>query len=298
VRFMDNFENFLPIIIPGLLIFLGCFLTAISQRRLEKKKRLSDYVQALKKILPNEQFTIVVWLPFFVISDEEADDVVFRTERTIDWAAKNLRAAFFKKDPPWTCIWLFKDQESYKTCMEKWHGKRRHLPGGFFSENSNAMVMDISLGNGVIVHEMVHAFMRANFPKCPTWFEEGLASLYNRCNEESGEICGHPDDYLKELQRTFCDQNNLPLAKLLAMSFKEFHIKVNEWRNYSLARHLCYYLQQEGLLKLFYHDFHENHHNDPTGFKTLKRVVGYEDMQQFQKDWEKFVIESPTPEPI
>jgi len=28
-----------------------------------------------------------------------------------------------------------------------------------------------------LVHEIVHPFMRANFPECPAWFNEGLASL-------------------------------------------------------------------------------------------------------------------------
>ena len=32
----------------------------------------------------------------------------------------------------------------------------------------------------VLVHEMVHPFMDADFPACPAWFNEGLASLYEQ----------------------------------------------------------------------------------------------------------------------
>jgi hypothetical protein len=29
---------------------------------------------------------------------------------------------------------------------------------------------------------------------------------------------------------------------------------------------------------------------DPTGYKTLQRVLGTNDMKKFQKDWEKFIL--------
>ena len=40
------------------------------------------------------------------------------------------------------------------------------------------VVLGTSTGGGTLVHEIVHPFMRANFPNCPSWFDEGLASLY------------------------------------------------------------------------------------------------------------------------
>lgn len=283
---------------PLIFIVLIILFLVIAEWQLQKKKRLVAYVEDLKSILPNDQFTIVAWLPFFVISDEEADDVMFRTKHTIDWAAKKLKEAFFRKDPDLTCIWLFKDQESYKTCMEKWHGKTRYLPGGFFAENNNSMAMNISLGNGVVVHEMAHAYMYANFRKCPPWFHEGLASLYIRCNEESGEIRGHPDESLVEIQRSIHGKNVLPFDMLFAMRKNEFYLEWFKRCNYVQAQYICYYLQQQGLLKNFYHAFYKNHRHDPTGFKTLKKVVGYDDMRQFQKDWEEFILALPSPERV
>jgi len=40
------------------------------------------------------------------------------------------------------------------------------------------------------VHEIVHPFMAANFPDCPAWFNEGLASLYEQSSERDGKIIG------------------------------------------------------------------------------------------------------------
>lgn len=53
-------------------------------------------------------------------------------------------------------------------------------------------------------------------------------------------------------------------------------------QHYAQARYLCYYLQEKGLLTKFYREFVANVKSDPTGFKTLKRVLGEEDMVAFQ----------------
>ena len=41
----------------------------------------------------------------------------------------------------------------------------------------------------------------------------------------------------------------------------------------------------------FYHEFAEHVKQDPTGYETLKRVLGEGDMDAFKKKWEKFVLE-------
>ena len=40
----------------------------------------------------------------------------------------------------------------------------------------------------------------------------------------------------------------------------------------------------------FYRDFVANHKDDPTGYKTLKAVLGEQDMAAFQKRWEAYVL--------
>ena len=60
--------------------------------------------------------------------------------------------------------------------------------------------------------------------------------------------------------------------------------------NYAQSRYLLYYLQEKGLLLKFYKQFHAQQKTDPSGFQTLKNILGESDMVQFQKRWEKFVL--------
>ena len=54
-------------------------------------------------------------------------------------------------------------------------------PYGYFVPRERRMVMNIRTGGGTLVHEMVHALMKPDFPDVPTWFDEGLASLLEQC---------------------------------------------------------------------------------------------------------------------
>ena len=60
--------------------------------------------------------------------------------------------------------------------------------------------------------------------------------------------------------------------------------------NYGQSRYLCYYLQQRGLLVKYYREFANNRKSDPTGYRTLVRVVAIRDMGAFKRNWEKFVL--------
>ena len=61
--------------------------------------------------------------------------------------------------------------------------------------------------------------------------------------------------------------------------------------NYAQARYLCYYLQQNGLLVKFYNEFVTHQTQDPSGFKSLQKVLGERNMVAFQRRWEKFVLD-------
>ena len=63
-----------------------------------------------------------------------------------------------------------------------------YLYGDTFMNADNALVMNIATGGGTLVHEIVHPFMEANFPACPSWFNEGLGSLYEQSGARDGRI--------------------------------------------------------------------------------------------------------------
>jgi len=250
------------------------------------------HVEALKKKLPDDCFTIVVAKPFVVIGDDEPEEVQRRAKDTVQWAVKMLKRAYFTKDPADILdIWLFKDKESYEeNAMSLFHTKP-DTPYGYYSHADRALVMNIATGGGTLVHEIVHPFVAANFPECPAWFNEGLGSLYEQCGEENGQIHGYTNWRLPSLQEAIREEEVPTFKKLCSTTSKEFY-KKDKGTNYAQARYLCYYLQQQGLLRKFYRRFHANCSNDPTGYETLQEVLALKenDMEKFQKDWEAFVL--------
>ena len=251
--------------------------------------RLRAHVEELKRQLPGPGFTVIVEPPFVVIGDEPADTVRERSVRTVRWAADRLREAYFEKSPEHVIdVWLFKDKESYEGNARKLFGAAPHTPFGYYSREHRALVMDISTGGGTLVHEMVHAFMEADFPEAPAWFNEGLASLHEQCDERGGRIRGLTNWRLDGLQEAIRAGKTLPFEKLTRTTSEEFY--AGKALNYAQARYLCYYLQEKGLLEKFYRAFRGARAADPTGFETLKAVLGTTDMNAFEKAWKVFVL--------
>lgn len=270
--------------------------------RIEAKKRNrpqhvgftpADYarhITKLEKKIAGRQFTVIVQPPFVVIGDEPAKTVKRRAERTIKWAVDMLMKDFFTKEPTEILdIWLFKDKASYRKHTWELFREKPSTPFGYYSQAKRALIMNIATGGGTLVHEIVHPFMRANFPKCPAWFNEGLGSLYEQCGERRKHICGYTNWRLAGLQRAI-RAGTVPSFKTLTGTNEIQFYEQDRGTNYAQARYLCYYLQEKGLLVKFYREFRTNHKTDPTGYETLKKVLGETDMPAFKKRWEAFVL--------
>jgi hypothetical protein len=258
-------------------------------------KDFEKHLKELEKKIPSEKFHVVVQPPFVVIGDEPAKWVKHRARHTVGWAVKLLKKAYFKKDPDDIIdIWLFKNDESYLKHAKEIFGDEPDTPFGYYSEIEKALVMNIATGGGTLVHEIVHPFVKSNFPNCPAWFNEGLGSLYEQCGERDGKIMGFTNWRLAGLKKTI-KKGLLPsFKKLTATTEREFYLE-DPGSNYGQTRYLCYYLQQQGLLRRFYKEFHKNRKDDPTGYRTLKQILDVEDMQEFQKMWEKWVLKLTFP---
>ena len=247
------------------------------------------HLAALKQKAP-AGFAIVEQRPFFVIGDESPATVRQHAERTIKWAADKLRQDYFTQDPAEILdIWLFKDGASYEKYARELFGEKPSTPFGYYSARHRALIMNISTGGGTLVHELVHPFMRANFPECPVWFNEGLASLYEQSGEKEGHITGYTNWRLAGLQKAISDGKLLSFEALTALPEVDFY-NGDKSANYAQARYLCYYLQENGLLVKFFRRFQAAAKTDPTGCKTLRQVLGEPDMDAFKKKWEAFVL--------
>ncbi|MGB0578854.1 MAG: hypothetical protein ACPGVU_04035 [Limisphaerales bacterium] len=252
----------------------------------------ADYAQHVEKLKARTPvgFTIVVEKPFVVIGDESPASVRRWANGTIRWAVKQLKAGYFKKDPDAIIdIWLFKNRGSYLKHTWEIHRDRPGTPYGYYSPSHHALVMNIATGGGTLIHEIVHPFMESNFPACPDWFNEGLASLYEQSSEKNGKIIGLTNWRLAGLQRAI-RSGGLPSFQQLCGTTSDQFRNQDPGTHYSQARYLCYLLQESGLLRNYYAQFVANHKSDPGGYRTLMKVLKETDMGAFQKRWERWVL--------
>ena len=108
-------------------------------------------------------------------------------------------------------------------------------------------------------------------------------------NANSGKIWGYTNWRLAGLQKAVREKVVPPFKTLCSTSDAEFYDS-DPGTNYAQARYLCYYLQSKGLLRKFYHAFRRNAAKDPTGYETLREILGKPDMVRFQKEWEQYVL--------
>lgn len=275
--------------------FVRLVLDLKAKVEVQSKKGFTDadyaqHVMKLRKKLPDASFSIVVQKPFVVIGDEGERIVKQRSLHTIKWAVDLLKQDYFTKDPNAIIdVWLFKNKASYEKNCQALFNMRPGTPFGFYSSIHRALVMNISTGGGTLVHEIVHPFIESNFPSCPSWFNEGLASLYEQSGSRNGKIIGKTNWRLRGLQLAIESDRLGDFSTLCNTSRREFYDD-GQGTNYAQARYLCYYLQERGLLRKYYHQFRKNSGSDPAGYETLKSVLGTQDMARFQQDWERYVL--------
>jgi hypothetical protein len=247
-----------------------------------------------KKLTPRiiSKFHIVLERPFLVIGDDSPTRVRQWSQGTIRWAVDRLKRQYFSKNPDHVInIWLFKDKPSYEQNVRDIFGRRPHTPFGYYSPSEKALVMNIDTGGGTLVHEIVHPLVAANFPDCPSWLNEGLGSLYEQCSTNNGRIWGLTNWRLRGLHEALQDEEyEMPTFETLCGTTTREFYNEDPGTNYAQARYLLYYLQEEGLLEKYYHEFRRSAKDDPTGYETLKRVLGEEDMEAFQKKWTEYVL--------
>ena len=297
---MKSLLKFLPVCrwLAVVLAVAGRSWTSFAQDNLRVPAAFRDHVARLQAGLP-DGFTVVVQPPFVVIGDEPAAVVQRRATNTVRWAVERLKREYFPRDPAEIIdIWLFRDRASYTNHSVQLFNLNPVSPFGFFAADQQALIMNISTGGGTLVHEIVHVYLRENFPACPPWFNEGLASLYEAAADKDGHIRGLINWRLKGLEQSIREGKTIPFQQLTAMTETEFYGGSNGTdysAYYAQSRYLCYYLQEKGLLQKYYREFAAGVKVDPTGYETLRRVLQVKDMVAFKKQWEDWVLHLRTP---
>jgi hypothetical protein len=197
-------------------------------------------------------FAVRVVRPFVVSSDEPAGVVDRRVRTVIEPAIAWLERSYFRAEPrSAVAIWICADAASYERTARALTGGAPSTPYGFYSRERDAVVLDASTGDGTLIHELVHPFVRADFPACPTWLDEGLGSLYERCAFEGGALRGLVNWRLEALRRAATEGRVPAISDLVRMTPDAFYGDGSAL-HYAAARYLCLFLQERGALPELY----------------------------------------------
>jgi hypothetical protein len=248
---------------------------------------LTKRAESVRKRLDGQGFTVLVEAPFVVIGDESAATVKHHATGIMRWCIKLIEKDYFEKRPNKLIeVWLFKNEKDFKAGAKKYFGDEPDTPYGYYSTEHDAMVMNIGPGAGTLTHELVHPYIEANFPDGPSWFNEGLASLYERPSERKGHIVGLANWRLPNLKRQIRAKTLPPLTTLLGTSRDGFYNA--DFDAYAYARYLLMYLQEKDKLRDFWVKFRKD--KDLTGKVALEEILG-EKLETFEPKWRKWVLE-------
>lgn len=240
--------------------------TSISQ--IEFNNRIDE----LKNSLSND-FTIEQHSYFIIVSNLSAAETEKVTTGTIDKTVECFYNDYFGIRPSEpTTIFLFKNDETYRYWAKKLYDDDDLSRFGYYKPFAKTMLMNINTGTGTLVHEMTHALVRYDFPDIPSWFNEGLGSLYERCSLNNKQILGYVNWRLPALQDAINDKSYTSLEKLLMTNYDEFYGDKSDV-NYSQARYFCMYLQESGMLKKFYRLFRDTYSEDNTGKIQIEKIT-------------------------
>lgn len=248
-------------------------------------KELDERAAALHKKLDGQGYTILVEPPFVVVGDGPAREIKHIATGFLRSKVKLYEQDFFAKRPEKLIeVWLFSGEKAFRKGAKKFFDDTPDTPYGYYSPTASALIMNIN-GLGTLSHELVHPYMEANFPDVPAWFNEGLASLFERPSERKGHIIGLPNWRLPNLKKEIRAKTLPPLTKLLGTTRDQFYEA--DWDAYAQARYLVYYLQEKGKLREFYDKFLTD--KDKTGQAALEAVLG-KDLATFEPEWRTWVL--------
>jgi hypothetical protein len=260
---------------------LGSAIAAAAPTKEELETRAAELAKQLK----GQGFTVTVTAPFVVVGDESAAKVRSRVN-FVDWVVRLIEKDYFDKQPDKILvIWLFRNITTYKAGAKKFFDDTPDTPYGYYSSDDNALIMNIGPGAGTLSHELVHPYIEANFPDAPSWFNEGLASLYEQPRERDGHMWGTTNWRLPGLTAMIKAKTLPTLKSLLSTSRDGFYEA--EFDAYAYARFLCQYLQDKGKLREFYKAFLVD--KDHTGVTSLEKILG-KSLEEFQPEFNRWAL--------
>ena len=235
---------------------------------------------------------VVVRSPFVLGGDLASGELENLHDATIAPAVRAMRNCYFDAPPsqPVTVL-VFRGEESYNRYCEELFSEAGISIYGYYKPKPRTLVLNIATGNGTLLHELTHALVAFDFPDVPDWLNEGLASLHEQSRFRTGTggpwIEGLVNWRLAGLQDVVRRGQLRSLAELV----NDTHFRgPGEGTNYAQARYFCVYMQQKGVLAKFYRSFRRQQAEDPRGFEALAGVFPGVDVEQLDRDFERWVL--------
>jgi hypothetical protein len=283
-----NPSRSVPFIVPMLVLLSAAPATTTPPTMADKTGALQE---EWKERLSEERLHALAAPPFVIAGNGSAAQLARYRDQTVLAAMHSLEAMYFDKPPTEPIvIFLFESEGPYRRLALKWFDDKNVPHYGFYRHRERVMFMNVGTGTGTLVHELTHALIVPDFPDVPSWFNEGLASLYEQCSLGKDTITGHENWRLPALQKAIKAETLRPLAELI--EDPQFYRDDLVGLNYAEARYLMFYLQEKGLLVRYYKEFRDGAKDDPTGLKTLQKIVAPndKDLSTFEKEWRKWVL--------
>ena len=244
---------------------------------------LAAEAEQVRKLL-DKTFIVEAHGPFVIAGNQGRAGYDRSVKFTIMGAYHAFYRDFFTKRPDKIItIYLFRENLTYRKWAGKLFGDTDVSHFGYYKPDKRALVMNIGTGGGTLVHEMTHAFVHFDFPKCPAWFNEGMGSLFEACSYAGGHIRGLMNWRYPVLKRGLGNQRYTPMAELVATTRSQFY-EDPFGMHYAQARYFCLYLQEKGWLRGFYKQFRDDYAADPTGRKQIEKVTG-KGLEDLEQDW-------------
>lgn len=237
------------------------------------------------------EWSILVQPPFVLTGDLSREGLEALYEETIAPTALALEVDYFDQGPraPIALIVLSSD-EKYRAAMKRFGHARREEYSGLYAREERTVILNLSTGAGTVAHELTHALAHADFPNMPEWFDEGLASLHEESefSEDGRHLFGRDNwrvRFLHEAEQRGCWK---PFERLLTNPFAE---PDRAALDYALARYLCLYLQEHGVLSAYYRKCRGQIAHDATGREALLRIFPGQTLAEIDADFRAWLLE-------
>lgn len=220
------------------------------------------------------EFTVDVVEDLFVVASNADEKRTGRALRILRDYKQALEKTYFDRSPTRPVrVFLFGDRDSYTRYVQRTYPDPPKTPFGFYMPNERKIVVNIATGPGTLAHELVHPLMEADFPRAPSWFNEGFASLFEESDYTSnGTIRGRVNWRLHTLQRAL-RRPEPPSLRDIARLDRDDYYSGNSGIHYAMSRFLCLYLQDQGVLPQFYRNFRDRFSLDRTGIRHMEELL-------------------------